>query len=223
MSVLRGICTMSTESKGKVLFADDDKEGMEEMLDLFASSGFETIGAQDGEQAISKARAFSPDVILLDVKMPGIDGFETCRRLKALKETSEIPVIFITGLSRTQDKLCGFEAGGVDYITKPFEVEETFARVNTHVMLHKLKVEREDIIRELTDTLAIVKKLEGMLPICMYCKKIRNDKGYWEQVDQYITDHSDLKFSHGLCEDCSKKHYPELYGEKLVQESRHNL
>jgi PleD family two-component response regulator len=202
--------------KGKVLIVDDDEVELMEFSDFFDSEGFKTFGVTNGETAISKAIEFSPDVILLDVMMPGMNGYEACRRLKAAQATMEIPVIFVTGLSDTKDKLRGFEAGGVDYVTKPFEIEEISARVSAHVALQRLKKEREGIIRELSEALDTVKKLEGMLPICMFCKKIRNDKGYWEQVELYISEHSDVRFSHGLCEECSKKHYSELHADKLA-------
>jgi PleD family two-component response regulator len=204
------------EMTGKILIVDDDAEELDELSDFFSSEGFEVAGIQDGLGSIGLASDFSPDVILLDVMMPGMNGFETCRRMKETEKTKDIPVIFVTGLSKTIDKVKGFESGGVDYVTKPFEVEEMLARVMTQVSLHKLKVERENIIRDLTDALATVKKLEGMLPICMFCKKIKNDKGYWEQVEQYISEHADVRFSHGLCDECSKKHYSEFLIDKAI-------
>jgi adenylate cyclase len=91
--------------------------------------------AQDGEEGLMRAEFVQPDLILLDVMMPGIDGFETCRRLKASDGTRDIPVIFMTALADTHDKINGFSAGGVDYITKPFQIEEVLARVTTHLAL----------------------------------------------------------------------------------------
>ncbi len=205
--------SMDHETFGRILITDDDQSNLEELTDFFNSCGYETVGASDGATAIIKAREFLPDVILLDIRMPGIDGYETCRRLKDNDRTRDIPVIFITALSDTIAKVKGFTAGGVDYVTKPFEIEEIVARINTHITLSRLKREREEIIRELTEALANVKKLEGMLPICMYCKKIKNDEGYWQQVEHYIIEHSGAKFTHGLCDDCCKKYYPGLYEE----------
>jgi diguanylate cyclase (GGDEF)-like protein len=97
------------------------------------------LTARGGEAGLERAQLASPDLILLDVQMPGIDGFETCRRLKADARTRDIPVIFTTVLSSIEDKLSGFEAGGVDYIPKPFQVEELLARVNTHLLLYRLQ------------------------------------------------------------------------------------
>jgi PleD family two-component response regulator len=202
---------MDQANAGKVMIADDDADNLVELIDFLTSSGFEAHGACNGETLIAKAMESTPDLILLDIKMPVMDGYETCRRLKANDSTRDVPVIFLTGLSETHNKVMGFEAGGVDYITKPFDIEEITSRINTHVTLHRLQKEREKIITELREALSTVKQLSGMLPICMFCKKIRNDKGYWEQVEQYISEHSEVEFTHGLCEECSKKHFPDLH------------
>jgi len=112
---------MNTEETTKVtiLLVDDNIGNLNVLLDYLSDSDFETLIAPDGERALQQIEYVRPDLILLDVMMPGIDGFETCRRLKANETTKDIPVIFLTALSETVDKLKGFEAGGVDYITKP--------------------------------------------------------------------------------------------------------
>jgi response regulator RpfG family c-di-GMP phosphodiesterase len=110
----------------------------------------------------------------------------------------QVPVVFITSLDSVEDKMAGFAAGGVDYITKPFQQAEVLARVKTHIMLRK----RE---QELQQALAEIKTLTGILPICSYCKKIRSDEGYWQQVEEYISKHSSAMFSHGLCPECYQK------------------
>jgi DNA-binding response OmpR family regulator len=96
---------------------------------------YDVTVAQDGEEALTRAQLTRPDLILLDVMMPGIDGFETCRRLKANPATADIPVIFMTALTDVNDKVAAFQAGGVDYISKPFQIEELLARVRTHLAL----------------------------------------------------------------------------------------
>ena len=122
-----------------ILMVDDTPANLGVLAHVLEESGLQVLVAQDGEEAIARARRAHPDLILLDVMMPGIDGFETCRRLKNLEETRDIPVIFMTALLEQTDKLAGFEAGAVDYVTKPFEVEEVLARVRTHLSLRAMR------------------------------------------------------------------------------------
>jgi signal transduction histidine kinase len=121
-----------------ILIVDDNPSNLDVLSEALAGSGWEILVATDGETAIEQAEYSQPDLILLDVMMPGIDGFETCHRLKASRLTNEIPVIFMTALSDIGDKVKGFNLGAVDYITKPFEQQEVLARVNLHLTLRSL-------------------------------------------------------------------------------------
>ncbi len=142
---------MSTEvpEKGAILIVDDTPPNLEVLVDYFANNHFDLFVATDGESALEQINHARPDIILLDVKMPGIDGFETCRRLKANKDTEDIPVIFMTALSDTVDKVKGFTLGAVDYVTKPIQHDEVLARVTTHLTLRTLQRR----LREANETL----------------------------------------------------------------------
>ncbi|CAG0949769.1 partial Response regulator PleD, partial [Anaerolineae bacterium] len=129
------------ERKGVILIVDDIPTNLEVLMQFLEGAGYEGLVATDGESAIEQVEYAPPDVILLDVMMPGIDGFETCRRLKANPVSSDIPVIFMTALSDTVDKVRGFELGAEDYITKPLHQEEVVARVTAHLTLHRQKQE----------------------------------------------------------------------------------
>ncbi len=118
-----------------ILIIDDTPANVGILVDYLEDLGFEVIVAQNGKEGIRRAQFARPDLILLDVMMPGIDGIETCRRLKAEKSTADIPVIFMTALSDTKDKVAGFDAGGVDYIVKPFQIQEVFVRIKLHLSL----------------------------------------------------------------------------------------
>jgi len=131
-----------------ILIVDDNVTNLRVAAGHLTERGFQVLTARHGEAGLSRARLARPDLILLDVQMPGIDGFETCRRLKADPDTREIPVIFMTVLDSTEAKLAGFRAGGVDYIPKPFELEEALARVNAHVSLYRLQ---RDLRREVQE------------------------------------------------------------------------
>lgn len=128
-----------TPKKGAVLIVDDTPTNLEVLVDYFADNHFNLFVATDGESALEQINHARPDIILLDVKMPGIDGFETCRRLKSNKKTADIPVIFMTALTDTVDKVKGFTLGAVDYVTKPIQHEEILARVTTHLTLRTLQ------------------------------------------------------------------------------------
>ncbi|NJP11237.1 MAG: hybrid sensor histidine kinase/response regulator [Leptolyngbyaceae cyanobacterium RU_5_1] len=142
---------MSTEMSeaSVILLVDDNPTNLGILVKSLSKSGFKVRVAQDGESAIAQIPYAKPDLILLDVMMPGIDGFETCRRLKAQDDTKDIPVIFMTALSETFDKVQGFQAGAVDYIPKPFEIEEVQVRVRTHLAIQKLQNQLQEQNRQL--------------------------------------------------------------------------
>lgn len=124
-----------------ILVVDDTPANLDVISEALTDAGYEVAIAIDGERALKQVQYTLPSLILLDVMMPGINGFETCRRLKASPATKDIPVMFVTALSDTADKIKGFQLGAVDYITKPFEETEVLARVNTHIKLRNLNSE----------------------------------------------------------------------------------
>jgi len=130
---------MADSNKHSILVVDDNPNNLGVLSDFLGEMGFEILVARDGESALQKANYAAPDLILLDVMMPGIDGFETCRRLQADPITTPIPIIFMTALSESPDKVKGLSLGAVDYITKPFQQDEVLARVKLHLKLHTLK------------------------------------------------------------------------------------
>jgi len=148
-------------SKGVILVVDDTSANLRVLLEIFQSENYEIRVAVDGESALEQIEYSQPDIILLDVMMPGIDGFETCRRLKENERTRDIPVIFMTALSETADKIKGFGLGAVDYITKPLQHEEVQARVAIHLTLHNLQRELQKTNRELEQRMASLQRLHS--------------------------------------------------------------
>jgi diguanylate cyclase (GGDEF)-like protein len=132
---------MSTEASLSVLIVDDNSKNLQVLADILRSQNYKVAMARDGAKALKFVNRMIPDLILLDIMMPETDGFEVCRRLKADEHTKDIPIIFISALISTEDKVKGFELGGVDYITKPFQREEVFARIKTHLELKRSKEE----------------------------------------------------------------------------------
>jgi len=159
---------MSIEStpKAVLLIVDDTPANLGVLSDFLDEAGFEVLVARDGESAIQKVQYAKPDIILLDVMMPGIDGFETCHRLKADPSTEDIPIIFMTALSDTVDKVKGLNLGAVDYITKPFQQEEVLARVKVQLKLHNLAkiLEQQNLLlkREVEDRVAVEIALQNL-------------------------------------------------------------
>ncbi len=185
----------------KILIVDDEKVNIDVLVNLLKPD-YRMVAAKSGEQAFKRLeKPPLPDLILLDVMMPGMDGFEFCRELQHKEKMKTIPVIFLTARTAPEDIVTGFKTGAVDYLTKPFKAEELFARVNTHIRLRKTINQLERALRE-------IKTLRGLLPICASCKKIRDDKGYWTQIEEYIMTHSEAEFTHGICPDCMRKLYP---------------
>lgn len=138
-------------SKNLVLVVDDDITNLNVLIDALSQENLNVSIAKNGEESLEQAKLVNPDIILLDVVMPGIDGFETCRKLKEQSETKDIPIIFITALSETINKVTGFNAGGVDYITKPFQYEEVIARVNSHLTIRNQQKYIEKQNKKLTE------------------------------------------------------------------------
>lgn len=187
----------------RILIVDDENYNIKVLTD-FLRQDYRIMAAKDGEHGLRAVQGSNPpDLILLDIIMPGIDGYEVCKRLKENDKTKDIPVIFVTAVSETMDAARAFELGAVDYITKPFNPATVKARVRTHIQL-------SCTMRDLKEALVNVRTLSGFLPICAHCKRIRDDTGYWNQIEAYIRDHSEADFSHGICPECARKHYPDL-------------
>lgn len=140
----------SSEVKSKILAVDDTPANLEVISETLSDAGYNVVAAIDGERAIKRLQNYHPDLILLDIQMPGMDGFETCRRIRSNPKTAGIPIIFITANTDTESKVKGFAMGGIDYITKPFEEKEMLARVKTHLRLHQLSQSLEQKVSERT-------------------------------------------------------------------------
>lgn len=190
------------------------KAGHEELLMAgSAAEAFQTLGIQPGKSA-----PVTPDLIMLDIMMPDSDGVETCRIIKRAAALSDVPVIMVTAKSETASLQDAFSAGAMDFISKPVNSVELTARVSSALALKREMDRRKAREKELQErneelhrALSEVKVLRGLIPICAGCKKIRNDHGYWQQIEEYVQEHSEAAFSHGLCLPCAKRLYPGLY------------
>ena len=187
----------------KILIAEDN-EVIRAILEAnLASWGHEGVSCTDGTEAWRVLQGENPPrLAILDWMMPGIDGTEICRKLRATAGTEAVYIILLTGRDRREDIVAGLNAGANDYVTKPFDHDELRARLMVGVRMVELQTLLADRVRDLEVAMASVKQLSGLLPICSYCKKVRDDTNYWQQVEAYVGQHSEAQFSHGICPDC---------------------
>lgn len=187
----------------RVLLADDDPVQTLLLQKWLKRWGYEVEIYADGLSAWEALEADNaPPLVILDWMMPGLDGLEVCRRLRARPSHRPVYIIILTGHGDREDLVQGLNAGADDYLQKPAHKEELAARIRNAARVVELQLSLRGRIAELEDALAKVKQLQGLLPICAYCKKIRNDHNYWEQVEAYLQTYADVRFSHGICPDC---------------------
>jgi putative two-component system response regulator len=197
----------SEDAKMKVLVVDDDPINLRILVNTLKGT-YDILTAKDGHEALVRIAADRPDLVLLDVMMPGLDGMQVCQRVRADPELADTPIIFVTGLSSPEGEGRGLELGAVDYITKPVDLKLAKLRIRNHLELRrqgKLILEQNALLSrqkaELEASLARVKRLEGFITICRYCSKIRADEA-WQHLEAYLHAHSDARFSDGLCPEC---------------------
>jgi DNA-binding response OmpR family regulator len=190
----------------KVLIAEDEIVSRRLLESALPRWGYEVITATDGEEAWALLQEHdAPTIMVLDWLMPRVDGVEICRRIRAHPRLSSVYIILLTSRAAVEDVVQGLEAGANDYITKPFDAAELRARMQVGVRVVNLQTTLAERVREVEDALSRVKQLQGLLPICSYCKKIRDDQNYWHQVESYVGKHTDARFSHGICPECTDK------------------
>jgi CheY-like chemotaxis protein len=150
-------------------------------------------------------RPDAPKLVVLDWMMPEMDGIEVCHRLRAVETDLPPYILLLTARDRKEDIVVGLDAGANDYLAKPYNPEELRARLGVGRRIVEIQAQLAEKIKELRDALNHIKTLRGIVPICAWCKKVRDDEGYWERVEHYVSKHSYAKFSHGLCPECLKK------------------
>ncbi len=189
----------------RILIAEDDRVTARSLQGLAASWGYDTIVAPDGASALATIDVSGPQIVLLDWMLPDIDGPEVCRRIRARAESAPTYVILLTAKSARADIVQGLDAGADEYLVKPFDIDELRARLNAGARILALQERLAQQVSELEAALLNIRKLTGLLPICAYCKSIRDDSNYWHRVEEYVSEHADVKFSHGICPNCLPK------------------
>ena len=209
-----------------ILIVDDSRDEQELLSTRLQAAGYGSLMVADSAEAAfgilgqetAGKRAGEVDLILMDIMLPGLDGLEACRRITATAWLQDIPIIVITVKTDEQDLLAAFAAGAMDYIRKPVNSAELIARVSSALILREERAtrkarEQELLMRtqEVERALREVKVLRGLIPICAKCKSVRTDSGDWQRLEEYIQDHSEAEFSHGICQVCLKEFYPDIF------------
>lgn len=195
----------------KILVVDDDPEVLFATSRVLKSAGYQVLQAASGQECLEVVRRNPPTLILLDVVLPDIDGIEVCRRIKQEFKDLRIFIVLVSGMkTASEEQADGLEGGADGYIARPISNKELLARVRAMLRIAQAEQERDRLYLELKEAQARVKVLSGLLPICCHCKNIRDDAGYWSQLESYVQKHSEASFSHGICPECAQKYYPEL-------------
>jgi len=207
-------------NKPKILIVDDKLANLIALETLLQNIDVDCIRALSGNEALQLTLEHEFALALIDVQMPDMDGFETVELMRNVAITKYLPVIFVSAIySDDFYKIKGVEAGAVDFITKPIIPKVLLGKVKIFLELYSQKLQLEKTVSELEKALSEIKTLSGLIPICSSCKKIRDDSGFWTNVENYIAARSDVDFSHAICPDCMKKEYPKIYA-KLKAEGK---
>jgi DNA-binding response OmpR family regulator len=199
-----------------IVVVDDMKDNVHFLMDILKAEGYRVRPALSGTAALTIIENETPDMILLDIMMPVMDGYEVCRKIRERPEYRHIPIIFLSALDDVTDKVKGFSAGGVDYITKPFMAEEVLARIGAHLAIKRLRTDLlaqntrlKNLNDELQQALGEIKILKRILTMCSNCRRIKDENGMWVSLEGYIRSHTDTNFSHGVCQECARELYPD--------------
>src|SRR6185437_15104303 len=186
-----------------ILIAEDDQISRRTLEITLGKWGHRVFVTTDGLMAYEMlSRDDAPRLAILDWMMPHMDGLTICQRLRENPAKRSTYIILLTARGDKRDIVAGLDSGADDYITKPFDRDELQARVNVGLRMVDLQQRLAERVADLEEALKCVKQLQGLLPICCYCKCIRNDDNYWQRVEEYIVERSDARFSHGICPKC---------------------
>jgi PleD family two-component response regulator len=199
----------------RIVIVDDDPDVLFSTERALKRDGYTIKSYTSPEEFKSELPDFKPDLVLMDVVMPDISGIDLCQQVKSMGGDNSPFIVLLSG-SRTSsdDQAEGLELGADGYIPRPIENRELRARVKSMVRILLAERERDRLIAELREAMAEIRKLAGLLPICAHCKSIRDDKGYWQKIEAYLSEHTGARTSHGICPGCLKEHYPEFCEEE---------
>lgn len=190
----------------KLLIAEDDPVSRRLLEVMLTGWGYEVQVACAGRSVCQALEAADPPLLaLLDWMLPEMDGLEICRRVRSTETGKTIYIVLLTTKAGKQDVIAGLDSGADDYITKPFDREELRARLRAGCRIVDLQSRLAQRMAELEESMTQVKLLHGLLPMCAWCKKVRDDQNYWQEVECYVAAHSEARFTHGICPACMEE------------------
>ncbi|MFH1075921.1 MAG: response regulator transcription factor [Pseudomonadota bacterium] len=199
----------------KVLIADDDVTSRCMLESMLADSGYEVVAVGAGKEALQILQAQdSPKLAILDWMMPDMDGIDVCHAVRQNSSANPAYIILLTVLGRKQRIIEGLNAGANDYISKPFDNDELKARLAVGKRVVELQATLSAKVNKLEEALMHVKKLQGLLPICMHCHSIHVGKDSWQRIEAYLSEQGNIEITHGLCPKCEKEYYSDIKGPK---------
>jgi phosphoserine phosphatase RsbU/P len=194
----------------KILIAEDDQTTRYILETLLDSWGYQVVSVKDGIAALNEfSKEDAPPIAIIDWQMPELNGLEVCKKIAARNNGASTYTILLTGRDKNEDIVEGLCSGANDYITKPFNDKELKARIQVAERVINIQSSLSEKIAELEGAVKHIKTLQGILPICMHCHKIRNDQEAWEKLESYLSDHAEIEFSHSICPTCLHEIYPE--------------
>ena len=194
----------------RILIAEDDRISRRLLEMTLKRLEFEVILTENGAQALEVINGpDAPQLAILDWMMPEMDGVEVCKAIRAQPRDKYTYIIFLTARGQKKDIITALESGADDYLIKPFDPQELRSRLQVGLRVLKLESALAAKVDELEQAMQQIKTLQGLLPICMYCKKIRDDSDSWHRLESYIEEHSEAMFTHSLCQDCRDEHFPK--------------
>ncbi len=190
----------------RVLIAEDHYVSRHLLERNLINWGFEVVTAEDGEAALAILQEKdAPPLAIIDWMMPKMDGLEVCSKVRAIPQRPYVYLVLLTAKSQKEEIAAGLDAGADDYVIKPFDPDELRARLKVGQRVVALERTLARKVTDLETALADVKRLKTLLPICMYCKRVRDDKDYWHQIEEYLHTETGADFSHGICPSCMAK------------------
>ena len=211
-----------TANTPTVLIVDDEPVIRRLLVNQLTHAGYRVLESASGAEALSilegAPQGELPNLVLLDVMMPQMSGFDACRRIRENFPINQLPVLYLTAKNQAEDLLKGFHSGANDFLSKPILQEELLARVQTHLELQRLNIDLKRLVEAKTDQ---VNTLGALLPICAGCKKVRDDEGYWRDVESFLEESSGASLTHGLCYTCVDELYPEVVASPRAEPPAH--
>ncbi|MGH9345089.1 MAG: response regulator transcription factor [Terriglobia bacterium] len=187
----------------RLLIAEDDPVSRRMLDSMCRSWGYEVTAVEDGKAALEiLLDDGAPPLVILDWMMPEIDGLEVLKQVRARSPEKPSYIIVLTARAKKDDMVRALDAEADDYVIKPFDYHELRARIRVGSRVVGLQTALAERVTELERALSRVNSLQGLLPMCSYCKRIRNDRNYWQQVESYIAERSEAEFTHGVCPNC---------------------